>query len=60
MTYDYYDANSKRWQTETTLRMGGNNQPEAPQRLRLQFTYDKLTRESVISLATPGQGLPDY
>jgi len=60
MTYDYYDADSKEWQTLPTLRMGNNNQPETPQVLRLQFTYDKLTRESVISLVTPGQGLPDY
>jgi hypothetical protein len=60
MTYDYYDADSKRWQNETTLRRDNSNQPVAPQRLRLQFTYDKITRESVISLVTPGQGLPDY
>ncbi len=60
MSYDYYDADDNRWQTETTLRTDASNQPVAPQRLRLQFTYDKLTRESVISLATPSQGLPDY
>jgi hypothetical protein len=60
MTYDYYDADSKRWQNETTLRRDSSNQGVAPQRLRLQFTYDKLTRESIISLATPSQGLPDY
>jgi hypothetical protein len=60
MTYDYYDPDGKRWQTETTLRRDNSNQLVAPQRLRLQFTYDKLTRESVISLVTPGQGMPDY
>jgi hypothetical protein len=60
MTYDYYDADSKRWQNETILRRDNSNQPVVPQRLRLQFTYDKITRESVISLGTPGQGLPDY
>jgi hypothetical protein len=60
MTYDYYDAADNRWQNETTLRTDTSNQPVAPQRLRLQFTYDKLTRESVISLSTPSQGLPDY
>ena len=60
MTYDYYDADSKRWQNETILRRDNSNQPVVPQRLRLQFTYDKITRESVISLVTPGQGLPDY
>jgi hypothetical protein len=60
MSYDYYDSDDKRWQTETALRTDTSNQPVAPQRLRLQFTYDKLTRESVITLVTPGQGLPDY
>jgi hypothetical protein len=60
MTYDYYDADSKQWQTETTLRTDNSNQPVVPQRLRLEFTYDKLTRESVITLAAPSQGLPDY
>ncbi len=44
MSYDYYDADN-RWQTETTLRTDASNQPVAPQRLRLQFTHDKLTRE---------------
>jgi hypothetical protein len=60
MSYDYYDSDSKRWQNETTLRRDSSNQPVAPQRLRLQFTYDKLKRESVIALVSPGQGLPDY
>jgi hypothetical protein len=31
-----------------------------PQRLRLKFTYGKLTRESVITLPAPGQALPVY
>lgn len=60
MSYDYYDSDSKRWQNETALRTDTANQPVAPQRLRLQFTYDKITRESVITLFTPGQALPDY
>ncbi len=32
----------------------------APQRLRLQFAYGTLKRESLISLGLPSQGLPDY
>jgi hypothetical protein len=60
MSYDYYDSESKRWENETSLRTDNSNQSVAPQRLRLQFTYDKLTRESVISLVAPSQGLPDY
>jgi hypothetical protein len=60
MTYDYYDADSKRWQNETILRRDNSNQPMAPQRLRLQFAYGTLKRESLISLGQPSQGLPDY
>ena len=60
MTYDYYDADSRRWQTETILRRDNSNQPVAPQRLRLQFAYGTLKRESLISLGLPSQGLPDY
>jgi prepilin-type N-terminal cleavage/methylation domain-containing protein len=60
MAYDYYESDSKRWQTEIALRRDSSNQPTAPQRLRLHFTYGKLTRETIINLSTPGQGLPDY
>ena len=50
----------KRWQTETTLRRDSSSQPEAPQRLRLQFAYGTLKQESLITLGLPSQGLPDY
>ena len=60
MAYDYYNADTRNWQTETTLLTDSNSQPETPQRLRLHFAYGKLTREMVIPLITPGQGLPDY
>jgi len=60
MAYDYYDSDSKRWDTETTLRKDSSGQPQAPQRLRLDFAYGSLKRETVIPLPVPGQGLPDY
>jgi hypothetical protein len=60
LTYDYYDSDNRHWQTETVLRTGNSNQPVAPQRLRLHFAYGKLTRETIISLVSAGQGLPDY
>ncbi|MGA3007055.1 MAG: hypothetical protein ABSE59_04105 [Opitutaceae bacterium] len=60
MEYDYYDADSKNWQTETVLRTNSNGQAVAPQRLRLHFIYGTLTRDTLITLITPGQGLPDY
>lgn len=60
LAYDYYDSDDKRWQTETMLRKDTSGQPETPQRIRLHFAYGSLTRETVIPLLTPGQGLPDY
>ena len=60
LTYDYYDADSNRWTTETALKPdpnGGTN-PLLPQRLRLKFTYGKMTSESVVTLPAPSEGLP--
>jgi prepilin-type N-terminal cleavage/methylation domain-containing protein len=58
LSYDYYDADSNRWTTETTLKMDAQGQPMTPRRLRLKFTYAKMTRESVVTLPVPGEGLP--
>lgn len=58
LSYDYYDADSNRWTTETALKMDSQGQPMTPRRLRLKFTYAKMTRESVVTLPVPGEGLP--
>jgi prepilin-type N-terminal cleavage/methylation domain-containing protein len=58
LKYDYYDADLNRWSTETTLKMDPQGQPLTPQRLRLTFVYNKLTRESVVTLPLPGEALP--
>lgn len=58
LKYDYYDADLNRWSTETTLKMDPQGQPLTPQRLRLTFAYNKLTRESVVTLPVPGEALP--
>lgn len=60
LAYDYYDADARRWTTETVLKMDPQGQPLTPQRLRLKFTYGRLARESVITLTTPGQALPMF
>jgi prepilin-type N-terminal cleavage/methylation domain-containing protein len=60
MTYDYYDAQTNRWSTETQLKLDSQGNPMTPQRLRLKFGYDKLTKETMITLATPGQALPAF
>jgi prepilin-type N-terminal cleavage/methylation domain-containing protein len=58
LNYDYYDPNFKHWTTEVQLKRGDNGEVMAPQRLRLKFTYGKMTRESVITLPAVEEGLP--
>jgi prepilin-type N-terminal cleavage/methylation domain-containing protein len=58
MSYDYYDADTTRWTKETTVKLDPQGQPMTPQRIRLKFAYGKMTRESVVSLPTPGEALP--
>lgn len=60
LTYDYYDVDANRWSTESTLKMDPQGQPMTPQRLRLKFNYAKMTRESVVTLPAPGEGLPAF
>jgi prepilin-type N-terminal cleavage/methylation domain-containing protein len=60
MTYDYWDAVTSRWTTETMLKQDSQGQPMTPQRLRLKFVYGKLTKESVVTLPTVGQALPPF
>lgn len=60
MTYDYYDKDFNRWSSETQLKRDQQNKPMTPQRLRLKFTYGKLTSEGVVSLPVPSEGLPQF
>jgi prepilin-type N-terminal cleavage/methylation domain-containing protein len=60
LSYDYYDDATSRWTTETALKMDPQGQPMTPQRLRLKFVYNHLTRESVVTLPSPGEGLPIF
>ena len=60
MSYDYYDDSFKRWTTETAVRNDTNGNPEAPQRLRLTFTYGKLTRDALIAVPLALQSMPNF
>lgn len=60
LAYDYYDPDFKRWSTEPFLKKDPNGNPQAPQRLRLKFAYGKITAESIVPLATPVEGLPNF
>lgn len=60
LAYDYWDADLKRWTTETQVKMDSQNRPLTPNRLRLNFAYNRITRESIVTLPTPGQALPAF
>jgi SAM-dependent methyltransferase len=58
LAYDYYDAETRRWTTETFLKTTPGGQTLAPQRLRVRFAYGTMTRESLVGLPVPVEGLP--
>lgn len=60
LAYDYYDPDFKRWTTETTLKKDNTGAVQTPQRLRLKFTYGKMTAESAVTLANAVEGLPNF
>jgi prepilin-type N-terminal cleavage/methylation domain-containing protein len=60
LDYDYYDADFKRWKTETSLQKDATGQVKSPQRLRFKFTYEKMTRETMITLPSMTEGLPQF
>ena len=62
MEYEYYDPDFKTWKRETQLRRDTEDADRylAPQRLRLKFAHGKLTKETVITLPSPPEALPNF
>lgn len=60
LSYDYYDANFKNWKNETQPRRNAQGEYEAPQRLRVKFTYRTRSQEVLIVLPTVTQGVPAF
>ena len=60
LAYEYFDRDFNRWSIETAIKLDPAGKPMTPQRLRLKFSYGKMTRESVVTLPAPGQGLPAF
>jgi prepilin-type N-terminal cleavage/methylation domain-containing protein len=60
LSYEYYDANFKNWKEETQLRHDAQNRYLAPQRIRLKFAYGKMTRETVVTLPSTPEALPNF
>lgn len=59
LSYDYYDGDLSHWTTETVLRTDNAGNPVPPQRLRLTFTYRKLTEEAMVAVPATKAGLPN-
>lgn len=60
MSYEYYEPDFKHWQPETSLRKDSGGKPVPPGRLRLKFAYDRLERETVITIPNSTEGLPYF
>jgi prepilin-type N-terminal cleavage/methylation domain-containing protein len=58
LSFDYYNPNFKTWQNFPTPQRDNNGQWQLPTRLRLRFTYDTMTRETVVTVPTAVQTLP--
>jgi prepilin-type N-terminal cleavage/methylation domain-containing protein len=59
ISYDYFDTDFNKWTTETVLRTDSGGNPLAPQRLRVAFGYNGLTREALIPVPAIQQGMPN-
>jgi prepilin-type N-terminal cleavage/methylation domain-containing protein len=60
LSYDYYDPNFKTWQNYQGMQRDKNSQWLLPTRLRLKFTYENLTRETVVTLPVSIPALPPF
>ena len=58
LSYDYYNSSFNSWRNSTTPQRDNNGKWQVPTRLRLRFTYGKLTRETVVPLPATSQALP--
>ena len=59
ISYDYFDTDFNKWTTETVLRTDSGGNPLAPQRIRIAFAYNGLTREALIPVPPIQQGMPN-
>lgn len=60
LSYDYYNPDFKSWQNQPRLQRDPAGQWQMPDRVRLRFTYDKLTTETVIALPASTGALPAF
>lgn len=60
ISYDYYDESFKNWKNEPQPRRASSGEYEAPQRLRLKFTYRGRSQDVSLMLPAVTQGVPPF
>jgi prepilin-type N-terminal cleavage/methylation domain-containing protein len=60
LSYDYYNASFNSWQNYQTLQRDNNGQWKLPTRLHLHFTYQNMTRDTVVTVPATTQALPFF
>jgi len=61
LEYDYFDSTQQQWTSTDQVQTDPNTgSPLLPNRLRLTFTYGNLSREAIVIIPFPAQGLPAY
>lgn len=58
--WDYYDESFRRWETLEDPKRETDGTYVVPRRLRLRFSYAKMTLERVIRVPVRGEGATDY
>jgi prepilin-type N-terminal cleavage/methylation domain-containing protein len=60
IAYDYYDDASKRWTTQAFLQTDSGGNPVTPNQIELTFTYQKMSRTTIVPIPAALQGLPNF
>lgn len=60
MSYDYYQEDFRTWRNEARPQRDAQGRWLAPVRLRLRFTYGRMTTETTVVLPGPGAALPAF
>jgi prepilin-type N-terminal cleavage/methylation domain-containing protein len=59
LAYDYFDTDFNKWSTETVIRSDPSGNPLPPQRLRITFSYNRLSQVAMVMVPLTKQGLPN-
>jgi prepilin-type N-terminal cleavage/methylation domain-containing protein len=60
LSYDYYQTDSKTWQSQPRLQKDNNGNWMVPDRLTLHFVHGKMTAETTVALVAATDALPSF